>query len=262
MVRFSQFLFTIFLLPALAIAQTNFQPAVTVNLKGDTLRGYIDYHEWENNPGSISFKTGMADAPVTLTAKDIRYFNVSVGHLAAYIAYHGPISTDNTNTAINHLTVGRDTGFKQETVFLKVIEEGKNLVLLSYTDALKNRFFMAENLDARPVELTYRVYWNSAEENGTDRTTYETAFKGQLYDAGTRSGVMTTALKNQIKKAGYNEEDLVNIASTINGISAADPTKNNPTKTKGVFKTVAIVGGILVAIWVVADFIHINSNHR
>jgi len=257
--RTSQFLLLILSLPGFLFAQANYQPGVTVDLKGDTIHGYINYREWESNPKSISFKTSANGAPVTLRAGDIRYFSVQVGHLAEYISYKGPISTDNTNTTLNHISVGRDTSFVEEVVFLKVVHEGKNLVLLSYTDEQKVRFYIAANLNSLPSELVYRVYYNSIEENGRDRTVSENTYKGQLYDAAVKSGAMTGSLKDKIKNAGYAEDNIVEIASAINGISATDLTKNNPTKPKVVNKTIAIIGGLAVLVGLVIEFASIKS---
>ena len=40
------FLVTLLLLPLLSIAQSNYKSGYVVTLKGDTLRGYINYKEW------------------------------------------------------------------------------------------------------------------------------------------------------------------------------------------------------------------------
>ena len=46
----------LFLLPLLSIAQANYKSGYVVTLKGDTLRGYINYKEWGRNPKDIDFK--------------------------------------------------------------------------------------------------------------------------------------------------------------------------------------------------------------
>jgi hypothetical protein len=124
MINLNKLLFLILLAPFFSAAQDNYQPGVVVNLQGDTLRGLINYSEWDNNPSSISFKPDQKSGPLKFTANDIKYFSVDVGHLAAYIKYIGPILTDNTD--INHLSVGRDSSFREDTVFLKILQQGKN----------------------------------------------------------------------------------------------------------------------------------------
>jgi len=125
---------------------------------------------------------------------------------------------------------------------------------LSYADDLKTRFFIAANYTAKPVELVYRIYYNSIDENGWDRTSYENTFKSQLYQRAVDAGVMNPALKNQVKATEYNEADLLRIAGLINGISATDQTKNNPEIPKGFNKAFAIAGGIAVIVFMIIDF--------
>jgi len=259
MKRFLPLLALLALSPFLLFAQSNFQPGVVVNFKGDTLRGFIDYREWENNPETILFKQDASANPVTLSPGDIRYFSAQVGHLAEFVSYSGPVSADNTNTAINKMGIGRDTNYKRQTVFLKVLQEGKNMIIFSYTDALKTRFFLANALNAPPTELVYRVYWNKVQDDGLSKTVYEQDFKGQLYDAAVKLGMMTPALKKKIKDADYKEEDIQNIAGIINGISATDTAKNNPTKIKGAYKAIgiAVIGAVIV--WVITQFHALHS---
>jgi len=245
-------------LPLFSAAQTNFQPGVIVNLKGDTVRGTIDFRDWENSPNSITFKSDGAAAPQKFNGGQIKYFSVAVGHLEAFEGYVGPISTDNTD--INRLSIGKDSSTRTDTIFLRVLQDGKKLKLLTYTDAQKTRFFIAENFEDKPAELTYRIYWNSQEANGTDRTSYETAFKGQLYDEAVKAGVMTPALKTYISKAEYRADDIVHITSIINEISASDLSKNNGSKPNPLRTAIIIAGSVGVAIWVILDFIAVGHN--
>ena len=258
MKRCHSFLLALFLVPFCAMSQSNFQPGLIVNLKGDTVRGTIDFRDWENSPKSILFKADGAAEAQKFNAGHITFFSVNVGHLEAFESYVGQISTDNTD--INRLSIGKDSSTRIDTIFLRVLQDGKRLKLLTYTDAQKTRFFIAENFSDRPVELTYRIYWNSQEANGTDRTTYETAFKGQLYDEAMKASVMTPSLKTYISKAEYRVEDIVHITSIINGISSSDLSKNNQSKPNPLRTAIIIIGSVGVALWVVLDFIAVGHH--
>jgi len=48
---FSPPLFLAVIAPAVLFAQSNFKSGYIVMPKGDTVKGYIDYREWDNNPG-------------------------------------------------------------------------------------------------------------------------------------------------------------------------------------------------------------------
>jgi hypothetical protein len=244
---FHKCFFAILLFPFCSFAQSNYQPGLIVNLKGDTIRGKIDYKEWEASPKSILFKSDSLAEPQKFTVSQVKFFNVSVGHLAAFLRYVGSITTDNIDA--DHIPNGRDSSFKIDTIFLRVLQDGPRLKLFSYTDNQKTRFFVAGNFSEQPVELTYRMYWNTID--ATDhRTTYETAFKGQLYDIGVKDQVMSSSLKAIISKSAYTEPDILEITSTINGISESDATKNNPTK-RGQTHTLLLVLGLVLLVVIV-----------
>lgn len=244
--------FFLFLSPLLSFAQTYFQPGILVTAQGDTLRGQIEYREWESSPKKIVFQADGSSAPKTYTAGEIRFFSVNVGHLAAFESYAGPISTNNID--VNKIANGRDTSFRMDTVFLRIVQDGKHLKLFSYTDVMKTRFFIAENFSDKPVELIYRVYWNSQETSADQRTTFETAFKGQLYDEAVKASVITPALKQKIKDAEYDENDILKITSIINNLNPADVNKNNVAKPGKLRTTLVIVGIAGILVWLIHDF--------
>ena len=72
--HFSKLFFLTLLLPLFSMAQ-NYQPGAVVNLKGDTLYGFINYGDWDNMPKRISFKSAQNNAIVKFSAADIKYYN-------------------------------------------------------------------------------------------------------------------------------------------------------------------------------------------
>lgn len=251
-------LFIAWLLPLFSIAQNNYRPAIIVNLKGDTIGGFINYSEWVNNPKSVWFKNSLSENRVRLTPGDTRFFKVDAGRLAEYVRYAGPVTTDNPD--LNHLQVGRDSSIRLDTVFLKVLQQGPNLVLLSYADNLKTRYFISDPSFDNLHELIYRIYYNSEVANGKDRTVYENTYKSQLYEAGVKANVMTPDLKNNIQKADFREIDIISITSKINGISSTDTSKNNKIRHKPFNKALAILIAAAIVIVLISDFSNLHHN--
>src|ERR1700744_3221214 len=139
MKQISKLLMTLLLLPIFSIAQSNYKPGSVVDLKGDTIRGFVDYRSWDANPTEVSFKSSLGDSkPQRFTLNDISFFKVEGD--AAYKKFSCSISMDETNTA--HLGSGKDTSSRTDVVFLKVLQTGSNLALYTYTDALKTRFYV------------------------------------------------------------------------------------------------------------------------
>ncbi len=91
------------------------------------------------------------------------------------------------------------------------------MVLYSYADNIKTRYFISKNLNDQPEELIYRIYYNKDDENGRDRTSYDRTFMKQL--SAVAEKLNDAGLNEMILKSDYSETDLINIAGRINGIS-------------------------------------------
>jgi hypothetical protein len=202
------------LVPALASAQSNYKPGYVVNLKGDTLRGFIDYQEWDFNPDAINFKKTIADQVSKYGASDIAAFGID--KLESYIKYTGPISTDLTDPNKAASEDERDTSFRVGTVFLKVLEKGNKVALYSYKDELKIRFYIGGTPDYKPVELVYRI----------TRVSTEYTYRKQLSTTAYKYNELTDNIIAQIGRLEYYESDILDIVSKINHIDKTEYAKS------------------------------------
>jgi hypothetical protein len=214
-------LFIVILMPVISAAQSNYRTGYVVNAKGDTFKGFIDYQAWDSNPTSISFKSALADREKrTFSMGDMRFF--SVEGIASYKKFVCMISMDVTDS--RHVVEGRDTSFRIDTVFLKVLQKGKNLALYAYTDNLKTRFYIGEAPDYQPTELIYRLYLDRDATNIAGNTVNENTYQKQLFALANKYNAlddkMTSLLEDQFLV--YREDDLLKIVSRINNISNAE----------------------------------------
>ncbi len=222
-------LILIFAMPILSAAQSNYKPGAVVNSKGDTVRGFIDLREWSSNPEAISFKAAPSDAqPQNFTASDINFFSIT--DIVTYHSFTCSISTDDVNT--QNLNTYRDTGFKTATVFLKVLQKGKNAALYSYTDRLKTRYYIGEAPAYAPKELVYRIYTTGGATTSTGNVVTESTYRTQLFNLATKYNVLNNDLTNSLQTANYNESEMVAAVSKINNISKAEYKKKYADKTK------------------------------
>ncbi|MDR3693471.1 hypothetical protein [Mucilaginibacter sp.] len=204
-------------LPFFSVAQSNYQPGYVVTTAGDTVRGFIDYKDWDSNPEAISFKSTPGDpAKKNFTLNDITFFNIT--GFAGYKRYTCSISTDITNT--NNLVDGRDTSFKVATVFLQVLQQGKNLTLYAYTNAQKTRFYIGETPAYSPVELIFRRYFDSGNKGGN--TVNENTYQKQLFALANKYNSLDEKTTALLENSNYQKADLLTIVSRINNISKAD----------------------------------------
>jgi len=239
-------LFLAGLLPLNLFAQS-FYPGYAIKNNGDTLKGYLKFKRWENNPDGTQFKPGAQDKPINLTKSNTRYFSIDVGSKVEFQRYAGAVSTDVVN--INDLDTYRDSSFRMDTVFLKVLRKGPNVQLFSYDDNLKTRYFIADGPDFNPVELTYRIYYN-IDSVGNKKSVREDTYKKQLYKLALKYGKDNNDLNAAIYKSDYIGANIIDVTDKINGFTSKDIPSNSeltsPPKTKlvlmlGVFVTVAIL---------------------
>jgi len=216
---FYKTLLIILVLPVFSFAQSNFKPGYIVTLKGDTIRGLIDFREWSANPTSIDFKASPTDKTQKYTDQELRYFDIT-GY-ESYVQYTGPISMDFTD--LDHIGSARDTSQREATVFFKIMQKGNNVVLYSYTDDIKTRFYISEAPDYKPIPLVYRIYRNS---DGIVENTY----MKQLYALANKYGVLDNGMQWDIEHMTYNSDAMLEIVSRINHISKADLKKTSANK--------------------------------
>jgi hypothetical protein len=229
MKHFYKALLLIIFLPLFSLAQSNYKPGYVVTLKGDTLHGFIDYQGWDSNPEAISFKPAINERkPQKFTVSNIDFF--SVDGMASYKKYTCSVSMDVINIA--HLGINRDTSFQIETIFLKILQKGKNVALYEYTDGLKTRFYIGEAPDYTPIELVFRLYEN-VEANGT--TVNENTYLKQLFALANKYSVLDDDLTRTLQSANYAEPDLLEIVSKINNISRSEYVKKYAERGKLIF---------------------------
>lgn len=213
-------------LPLLTRAQSNYKPGYLITTKGDTLRGLIDYQDWEGSPQLFRFKTAATTDVQRFTLANINY--AEINQLGAYQKYKVNISTDITD--IQHLETFRDTSFRTDVVFLKVLQKGKNVTLYSYTDNLKTRYYVKETAsDKTPYELTYKVYQRDF------KTTNDNTYVKQLFDLAAEFKNNNETLANNIEHAEYKREDILKTVSAINNISSAEYQLKYKDKTRALF---------------------------
>jgi hypothetical protein len=227
---FKNLLLAFFLFPLFSFAQSNYKPGYVVALKGDTLHGFIDYRGWDANPMTVSFKSTVGDnKPQKLTMGDISFF--CIDGVASYKKYICSISMDETNTS--KLGTARDTSYKIDTVFLQILQKGKNVTLYSYTDGLKTRFYIGEAPGYTPTELIYRIYDDTgiaAHKEGN--TVIENTYLKQLFALANKYNVLDNDLERTLQSANYAEPDMLAIVSKINSISKSEYVKKYADRGK------------------------------
>jgi hypothetical protein len=224
------------LLAALAVnlfAQTNYHSGYIVKNDGDTVKGYIDYREWDRTPKAIHFKIDETGKEVQeFEPQTIKAFEIT--GLERYISYSGLISMD--KTILPNLPTGLDTSRASQTIFLKQVTTGRHLALYQQRDDLKTRFFLVDGTG--PVtELRYYQYYLDMEDklnqaHYDNKVTEATYYKGQLIYYINLYNAHDNKLTNLADRARFNDDDLKKVIDRINGSNSgrADIIKRKSTR--------------------------------
>ena len=223
--KISRWIFLSAFLPFFAHAQSNYKPGYLVNLKNDTLKGFIDYREWEKNPTSFNFKnTTDSKEPTKYSVINAAAFGIN--NLISY--QRSIVDVSMGNVEVSSLSAGIDSTYKTDTVFLKVITRGKYVSLFYFTDALKTRFYIEDKKTQQVKELNYYVYLDN-ENNSSIKTV--NSFRSQLQTLALAYQPNNNKLVDHIQRTDYSEIGLKSVINDLNGGAVSK------TETKGLSAT-------------------------
>jgi hypothetical protein len=114
--------------------QVNFQPGIVISKSGDSLKGLIDYRNWEKNPTEISFTESDKSVPLKYNPASINGFivNNEVYLSAVVVAEISPRNFNELDLQSKILT-------RTDTTFVQVIFQGsKNLYFYSDNNGGEN----------------------------------------------------------------------------------------------------------------------------
>lgn len=194
-----------FLVPLLASAQSNFQKGYVVTSSKDTLHGYIDYKERGVNPKSFRFRSTLNGEAQIFNLKNSRA--VVIEEMDSFQAFLVDITT--STVQLSDLSTGPDLRFRRDTVFLKVLQTGKNITLYSYKDEVKLRFYIKDKDASEPAELIRQMYL----QEGNVLVTGDAYRRQVLASARKLNPDKEERLARFLK---YDEADLVAEAALIN----------------------------------------------
>ncbi len=186
---------------------------------GDTVKGFIDYKEWDRNPKTILFKKTFAGKQKEVY-KPSAILAFGINGFEKFRSFAGMISQD--NFTINSGSTGIDTSKIMDTVFLRIAYSGVPLTLYTYKDAKKERFFISED-NSTPRELNYHAYLEYNDDQGKNVLKEQRGYRAQLNYYAIKYQQGNAALIAAIQHSGYTEDDLAQIVNKINGTKNSSP---------------------------------------
>lgn len=156
-----------------AAAQKNLQPGYVITSGSDTLKGLIDYRNWEKNPDKIDFYTSSESVATQYTPEQIKSFTVSGEYYSSAI-----VKMDDSPYRTEDLEEGIKYNYVSDTVFLLNLVSGDKS-LFSYMDINgKTHFYLPKG--AGFELLIYKRYLRRDETTGDLKAAQIITYSGQL----------------------------------------------------------------------------------
>jgi len=161
-----------FLFVSFVYSQKNFQPGYLVTAANDTVRGFIDYRNWEKNPLKIEFCRSVSETPATYVPFQLKMFTVGneVYETAIVTMDDSPFKTEN-------LTEGAALNYVTDTVFLLNLVEGSKSLLYFMDSKSKEHFFIR---NGQRVDLLFYKRYLKRDDSGGLTVVEDKRYKGQL----------------------------------------------------------------------------------
>ena len=181
-----------------AFCQENYLPGYIIRLNGDTIKGFIDYRNWETNPDKISFKEKLSSDKAVYTANDIMQFNVKDESYESAL-----IETEVSPEKLNELETNNTLNFESEVAFLQTMIKGSKSLYYYKSKMGKDQFYIKH--DTGYELLTYKKYLVS--QNGGSAVAENKKYLGQLSLYLSDCLIIQTKLKN----TEYNKATLLKL---------------------------------------------------
>jgi hypothetical protein len=131
-------------------SQEKYLPGYVINLKGDTIHGFIDYRNWKINPDKIDFKDRTENKEISYQPSDITEFKVND---EIYVSAAVNIETSPRNT--EDLNYDKALNLQAKTTFLQTIYKGKKSLYYYFVQG-KEYFYIRQ--DTSYELLVYKRY--------------------------------------------------------------------------------------------------------
>jgi len=154
-----------------SFSQENYIDGYVIKIDGDTLKGYVDYRDWQINPDNISFKKELSDQKLNYTPIDIQGFGVDGEKYESAIA-----QTEISPSSINNITKDTELNIVIDTSFLRTIIQGEKSLYYKKTNFGNDQFYV--KMDGKFELLTYKRYLVS--RDGKDIAAENRKYLGQL----------------------------------------------------------------------------------
>lgn len=212
--------YLLFLLSVQTYSQIVFEKGYFIDNNDKKTNCLIKNIDWSNNPSEIQYKLDEQDQPITISIQQIKIFVVE--NHSKYERF--TVDIDKSTAVISNMSYDKNPEFKQETVLLKVLLEGK-ASLYEYVSGSTSRYFF--KTDSLPInQLVFKSYKTSEEQIAQNKQ-----FKQQLWMA-LKCENITIA---DIEKLTYRKNNLLKFFTRYNECTNSEYTVFKSNEKRDLF---------------------------
>lgn len=151
MKKLTSVLFLLF--PFICFSQINFENGYFIKNDNSKINCKIKNVDWKNNPIDFEYKLENEEIAKKISISEVKEFMVSDNQYFKRF----DVEIDRSNKNINTLNDQKEPIWSKETVFLKILSEGK-LNLYVYNDIGTKFFFYSSNDHENAMQLVFKEY--------------------------------------------------------------------------------------------------------
>ena len=211
-----------------SFGQIKHEKGYVINNEQKRIECLIKNGEWKNNPTEFSYKVSNSGKHETGDITSVKEFGI----YNYYKFVRGDVKIDRSFNPKTTISTEKEPVWKQEKLFLKVLEEGK-AILYVYEDENLMRFFYSKDGGNTINQLVYKEY----KENMN--LVKNTTFRQQLWqDLQSKESYM-----EEVKNMNYNSKELVAYFKAYNNSVGKSTTEISP-KSKVSYLNLKLTTGI------------------
>lgn len=181
------------LISQIIFGQKNYLSGYIINLKEDTIKGFIDYRNWEKNPHTISFRKEAGGEKVIYSPLDITMFGVK-----DEIYVGAVVKAETSPIKINSLKPSSKLRTKLDTTFLQVLVRGQKSLYLNRNYG-KEHFYIKQGSNYKLLKYKRYLIQNQVRENNS----YIGQLRIYLSDCPN--------IQSKLRNTKYNKNDLMDL---------------------------------------------------
>jgi len=216
-----------FIIVLKVFSQITYEPGYIVFNNGEKENCYIKNYDWKNNPVKIKYKLSLAGEEKIATIDEVAEFEIN--QQTKYI--RSTVNIDRSSEILSNLSENRKPEFKTETLWLKVLVEGK-ASLYQYRDGNLIRYFY--KIGEQPIEqLIYKLYQTNKSNQAPSPNFVR---KNERYKQQILNQLKCSSISvNKVKNLHYSESELTKLFNNYNKCIKSE-VKTYTKKKKNIYK--------------------------